>query len=171
MRMLLWAGWWGQEVLQSLSLILKSLVIMRVLQILTSVSQPFCWCSFHCCHKMYYLEQPITDYLLNFNFSAGISILFFILWHIFYLFIYAVLHLLLLLATNNFILPTLSFSTFLHVLLLVHYDATRLSPLLAFCPLVHTLYSFLALVLPLSVIPPLTISLLLFLLEVFLFFF
>ena len=38
------------------------------------------------------------------------------------IFLYTVLHLLSLLATNNFILPTLSFSTFLYVLLLVHYD-------------------------------------------------
>ena len=79
----------------------------------------------------------------------------------YHIFLYIIPYLLSLPATNNFILPTLSFFTFLHVLLLVHHDATGLSPLSALCPLVHILYSLSALVLFLSVIPLFKIPLLL----------
>ena len=47
---------------------------------------------------------------------------------------------LLLLATNNSSSPTLLSSTFLYVLLLVHHGVARLSPLLMFHPLAHTLF-------------------------------
>ena len=47
------------------------------------------------------------------------------------------LYYLLLLATSSFLLPTLSSSTFLHILLLVHYDATGLFLPLAPHSLVH----------------------------------
>jgi len=58
-------------------------------------------------------------------------------------------HLLLLLAISNFSSPTLSFSTSLYILLLVHHNVTRLFPLSMFHLLVHRLFPLLTLGLPL----------------------
>ena len=59
---------------------------------------------------------------------------------IYYIPLYIIPHFLLLSATNSSLLPTLSFSIFLHFLLLVHYDVTKLSLLSTPHPLVHTLF-------------------------------
>ena len=66
---------------------------------------------------------------------------------------YIVQHLLLLLATNNFLLPTLSFSTFLYILLLVHHSATELSLLLILYLLAYILFFLPTPVFLLSAIP------------------
>ena len=57
---------------------------------------------------------------------------------IYYIPLYIVLHLWLLLITNNFLLLILQSFTFLYVWLLVHHDETGLFPFLILLSLVHT---------------------------------
>ena len=79
---------------------------------------------------------------LNFNFPAGISVLF-LSSDIYHILLHIIPHLLLLLATSNFSLPTPLFSIFLYVLLLAHYGVTRLSLPSTLHPSVHIPFSLL----------------------------
>jgi len=74
-----------------------------------------------------------SSILLNFNFSVGTSVLFFIYHNYPNIFLY----LSLLLATSSFLLLILLSSIFLYIQLLAHYNVTKLSLLSTLYPLAY----------------------------------